>query len=717
MTSLKDDRKFIYNIVATLVFLLLMILLFITGNKEGEHKYYYPIVTDSALYTPITGDDELIISMEMKEDVSLSALSLLSVNLDPEGEGYIDIALLDSYGVILNKVSVAESEITVGSWSDVSVNAELLKGNTYSINIKANGCEPYFMYVPSKGEETLPYTVSAFLNGDELSSSVSVGLSENREGLHIRRDYCVYFLIVFICFIFLLIHINTGFSIFSKEMAMSDIFIFLVFLFVAVTVYSEGYKNGVFISADSSGYLREAVNLKVGNGYSYDGLAGYDTWFANWPILYPFLIFLFMLTGLDPYIASKVLTVLIVAVFLLVLRVRFREKAWIYSLVALNLGFLTIMTYTWSEIPFMLLLVLVGLKLSDIVTSNEAKVKDYVLFGIFAFLTFLTRYFGIYLFAVPGIYILIYGIKWIRNKDKGEFLKALKMTVTCAVSGILCVGYLLLNKIMNGMPSGVSRTDWWDDYAQLTKDLIDSLLKEIFNVIHIDITNAAALLPYPLKVIFILLVIAGILVLVKRRCRLYSMEAVFLMLAGTYYVMFTVIRYFSSMDTFYFRFFEPATMLLSIGLVGLIFRGERISGIKNYIYAIVLSLVLIGITETGTEGLMWSGSNYLDVVKSEWDLAYKEIPERSVVIFSDLDFRSEYYRPDVVSGEITTETTVEDLKNTYYGSKYLCIQREYADAMIDSGEYTEEITTLLSEGISNDPSAEKYIAIELNALN
>ena len=65
--------------------------------------------------------------------------------------------------------------------------------------------------------------------------------------------------------------------------------------------------------------------------------------------------------------------------------------------------------------------------------------------------------------------------------------KAVRLGVTAFVSGVLSMGYLLMNKVMNGMASGVSRTMWWDDYQTLTNDLIESLLTEFFNIFSMQI--------------------------------------------------------------------------------------------------------------------------------------------------------------------------------------------------------------------------------------
>ena len=69
-------------------------------------------------------------------------------------------------------------------------------------------------------------------------------------------------------------------------------------------------------------------------------------------------------------------------------------------------------------------------------------------------------------------------------------------------------------------------------------------------------------LSYELKVLIVVAILVLIGSLLYRKCRLKSRAGVLAILAAAYYGIFIVIRYFSSMDSFYFRFFEPASFLL-----------------------------------------------------------------------------------------------------------------------------------------------------------
>ena len=146
----------------------------------------------------------------------------------------------------------------------------------------------------------------------------------------------------------------------------------LLFGAVCVSIYSRAYLKGAYISADSAGYLREAVNLTAGYGFSYDGLAGYDTWFANWPILYPVLIAAVMLiTGAEAYLASKIVAMVTAGLILVLLYKCFGKDAWLYGLCLTNIGYLNLSYYTWSEIPFMLFLLCFALLFARILQEER----------------------------------------------------------------------------------------------------------------------------------------------------------------------------------------------------------------------------------------------------------------------------------------------------------------------------------------------------------
>ena len=184
-------------------------------------------------------------------------------------------------------------------------------------------------------------------------------------------------------------------------------------------------------------------------------------------------------------------------------------------------------------------------------------------------------------------------------------------------------------------------------------------------------------------------------------------------LAVSYYIIFIGIRYVSSMDTFYFRFFEPATFILSIGLVGLILPYLRGKKGFHYFAAVVTTIMCMAVISLFQNGSMEAENSYYVSLTKQWDDAYAEIPEKSVVIFSNIDFRASWYRPDVVEGEILPENTYADLQNIYAGSDYMCVRAEDAATMVEEGDYDKSVKAALYQGLEEKCADSEYIVISL----
>ena len=74
--------------------------------------------------------------------------------------------------------------------------------------------------------------------------------------------------------------------------------------------------------------------------------------------------------------------------------------------------------YTWSEIPFMLFLMIFTLVFAEILKRENPKFQYYLLFGISGIGCFLTRYFGIYVWIVAGCYLAV--LLWRYKKEKNQ---------------------------------------------------------------------------------------------------------------------------------------------------------------------------------------------------------------------------------------------------------------------------------------------------------
>lgn len=692
------------------------------GRKTTE---ILPEINGEPVYVECERGKPVEAALQAKEDFTAGGFLVLLVNISGESRGTVRFAVTDSSSnLLLNQVIPVES-ISPGKWFLVEANIAFAEGETYQLSVLADGSEPYFMQVPDGGAENLPFEMQVEKGGEPVDCGISLGVNVVREVtvtygeiLYYSEPFCILtaaVLIIWVLFGFQKIQSRVRAIPFGKFFGKygNDLFLLLLFGAICISIYVRAYLKGVYISADSAGYLREAVNLVNGQGFFYDGMAGYRSWFANWPIFYPAFIALVMLvTGADAYLASKILSMVIVGILLVIMRLCFKKDAWVYALCLTNIGFLNLSYYTWSEPLFMVFLLGFALTLGKIIGEEEPGIARYVLLGSLGLCCFLTRYFGIYVWITTGCYILYFFISALREKNRRALKKPVMLTVTAFVSGSLGMAYLLLNKIMNGMASGVSRTLWWDDYEKLTNDLIESLLTEVFNVFSLQIPELIEGFPYHLKVFVVLTVLAGLVWFTAKNCRRFGRESVMVFMGGSYYLIFIVIRYFSSMDTFYFRFFEPASFLLCMAFIGLLLPYLR--GKKGFCFfgGAVSVLVFLAAASLFDNGGMNREDNYYAQLTGQWDKAYEEIPEKSVIIFNDIDFRSSWYRPDVVEGTVSPADTAEDLRTAYYGSKYLCIRREFAEVMLDAGEYDESVEALLEEGMRGENGGE-FLVIPL----
>lgn len=719
-------RKSIIIIGMLLVFSAVMLVLTHSAKNGRETTQVRPHITDSPVYVKCETGKALEASLTMTEDVAISGLQVLLVNLSAESRGSLFVTMRDSSQNVLFEQTMPVNTIVPGEWFSVSGEAELIAGETYVVTFLPDDSDPYFMRVEKENCEELPFEETVFVNGMEDEYNISIGLNV------VTPVEMTFGEIFYYSIPFSIIALVAGvlFTLFGKEKVFAvcskvlvkkylyqygnELFLILIFAFSCMGIYSEGYVKGIYITSDSAGYLREAVNLVSGNGFHYDGLAGYDNWFANWPIIYPLLIAgVMFVTGTNAYLASKIVSMLMVALILVVLRLFYKKEAWIYALCVLNLGFVTLTYYTWSEIPFMLFMLIFVIFFAKIVCADTVSSKHCIGLGLAGLGCFLTRYYGIYIWIVTGLYILYYGWQYYKNKEKRYFKKAAALTVTATISGCLSLGYLLMNKIMNGRASGVSRTLWWDDYEILTNDLIKSLLTEICNVFSIQIPDFVDAYPYNLKVLLLLVIFAGLILFVKRTAKWESVEGVMITFGVCYYVIFIAIRYVSSMDSFYFRFFEPASFIICLGLFGLFLPYVRDKvGMPALATLVTVFMLLSMATMVQTDALDGKNAYYNDLCV-QWDEAYKEIPQKSVVIFNDLDFRSSYYRPDVIGGEIRPENSFEDICAMYYGSEYLCIKRENAEIMLESGEYEPTMAAKMEEAVKKLQDNQEYAIISL----
>lgn len=744
-------RKILYSIAVLAILSAVMLALTHTAQDGMKTTEILPVINPDPVYVTCEEGQPLEVFLQAKEDFAISGFQLLLVNIAQDSRGTLRFVVTDAASEILLSEVIPVETITPGKWFTIAGNAVFAAGQEYKLSVLTDGSSPFFMKVPEGEGGNLPFKEQVMKEGEILEQGISLGVNRVEPTKVTYGEIFYYSIPVSILFaVILLLFIWLG-----KEKLLAaagriplgdfvrkygnDLFLIMLFGCICISIYSKAYLKGVYISADSAGYLREAVNLAAGNGFSYDGLAGYDTWFANWPILYPALIAAVMLlTGTKAYLASKIVAMVTAGLILLLLRKCFGKDAWLYGVCLTNIGYLNLSYYTWSEIPFIFFLLCFALVLAKILKEERTAAWWYMILGLSGICCFLTRYYGIFVWIVTGLYLLILLGLYRKRKEKQVWGKAVRLMVTALVSGGLSMTYLLMNKVMNGMASGVSRTMWWDDYRTLTDDLIESLLTEFFNIFSMQIPALIEEFPFQLKVFVVAGIMVGIGCLVVGNYKHFmeedgnyhstdscenshveeiakwmtTREVVLITVAVLYDVIFIAIRYVSSMDSFYFRFFEPATFLMCIGLLGMLIPYVKGKRGFHYFAGMVTVIMATAAWSVFENGGMDRNDNYYQTLEQQWEKVYEQIPEKSVVIFNDIDFRSSYYRPDVVDGMITPEDEFRDLSETYYGSDYLCIRAEFAGVMLESGEYKESVTERLQEGLAGK-EGEEFVVIPM----
>ena len=351
------DKK---NISVKKILLVMMILIVmsagifvLTRPAKGIvlTKSELPLIGSTPVYVELTDGVTLEREYIPSSDMHVNNIKVLFVNTNATNNATIDISVTTRDGEEIVNSTESIAAFTVGEWTNIGVDMNLMAGQSYKLLITPHGANPFFMQVDGYGLD------------------ISLGFEYIADSTVLYGDVFYYSIPIFVFICVLLL----GIALFGIDRLVNGIksldfanlskkygcIAFLLMLFAALTVkiMSVAYAKGVYITSDSDGYLREAVNLLAGNGYSYDGIAGYSSWFANWPIIYPLLIaFVALITGTNVYLASKIVAILCFGIIEIVLYIAFKKDSWLYALTLTNLGVLAMAYNTWSEIPFMVFL-------------------------------------------------------------------------------------------------------------------------------------------------------------------------------------------------------------------------------------------------------------------------------------------------------------------------------------------------------------------------
>jgi hypothetical protein len=351
------------------------------------------------------------------------------------------------------------------------------------------------------------------------------------------------------------------------------IILLAVFFSVSLLIFAQSYFFGAYISSDSRSYLRAAQSLCDGHGFYINAAAGDNaSWFAVWPIGYPALIALVsLLSGAEIYLASKILSVIILAIITVMFYCRFKKTAWVYTLVVTtNFGFLQIFWYTWSEQPFILGLIWLSFAAVDILESQTVKLYHYINIGFASLFLFFSRYIGAFSIGVLGILALYHLIIGFLRHKKEYVKKATILFVITGIVTIIMIAYLYNNKIKSGYFTGTPRLPPVDGKIFLFMQLCKAQLIEIQNVFSTFLSPSYG-------IAFILYFVCAILCWrffssQRSNFHIHINTIVFLLVGILYWCSIVCMRFSSKFDPFSFRLLFPASALFSIGITSIILK-------------------------------------------------------------------------------------------------------------------------------------------------
>lgn len=246
---------------------------------------------------------------------------------------------------------------------------------------------------------------------------------------------------------------------------MHGVKILVVWLLIAACILTLSYHDPAgMLGHDSVYYLRMARNLLHGIhpmfiAHRFGGDLGYHV--AMWPVGYPALMAgVSRVLPVDLFLASKLVTVLMVGLACYALHRVAGRLAWIYAAVFLVAPVLNMAARTISEISFVALLVLYILALHAFYRSSSA--AAWIGITICPVGLFVLRYIGLYAVGLLGILGLVLLIR-----------RQIADVARCAVSAVItvavAVAYLLYNRSLTGHMTGRNRLEYHETLPEVLR--------------------------------------------------------------------------------------------------------------------------------------------------------------------------------------------------------------------------------------------------------
>ncbi|SIT88492.1 hypothetical protein [Pontibacter indicus] len=347
----------------------------------------------------------------------------------------------------------------------------------------------------------------------------------------------------------------------------ADLLLILLYAAVlAIIVLRVNAEGTGYLSPDSKHYLNLAQNLKDGHGFYVLDEANTRTYFSIWPVGYPVLIYLFSeLSTLDVYWSSKLLNFILLALGFVLLRQFSHPYAFILASVYGAYTFMEVYSFTWSEAPFLFLILLLA-GITDTIIRGQHTGKNIAFLFVVCACLFLIRYIGAFSFAVPALLGLYFAFK-------GKKKTAIYLIISTVVLLALAIAYLYNNYRLSGFTTGFDRLeDETESLGAFLAMLFKALLNEFLIIREYRPQNQPDYLLYITAVIQIA-VLAFVAAKVKRHFNFWrelkqnSFSMICIGIAFLYLAAILALRSISHFDELDYRLLAPFSFPLLIGLV------------------------------------------------------------------------------------------------------------------------------------------------------
>jgi hypothetical protein len=336
--------------------------------------------------------------------------------------------------------------------------------------------------------------------------------------------------------------------------------------------------------------------------------------------------------------ASKLLSLLSFGLSAAALFRFFGNRGALVALLLANASTLSIFSFSWSEGPFILVMVLFSISMSKVLESSETTIVQHLIIPILlSVMLFEIRYIGIFSVGV----ILAAAA---RNLHK-SYKSSISLVAAAVSAAILFFAHIQLNIDRTSFPTGMERIP----APESNLDLIWDLFRAVMNEVILPVTSNDFGKMFWLGValqggLFIWLVIFAL----KRQKDTVrdtaATKARGFLLVGICYLMAIIVRRWrSQFDPFGFRLINPGILLLFVFLLNYVLL--RRNWLMNKVFISLACLGLFSGAWTAREAVWRSnGPSYFEKTEARLD-RYSELLPGTILVFGDEHLR--YLRPDL----------------------------------------------------------------------